>query len=143
MSVLGGGCHCGDVQVRYETRDPAARLALRACQCDFCRKHGARTTADPAGRLEIRAAAEANIVRYRFALCTADYVLCGRCGVYVAALLEAGGRSVATLNANLLDDPGLRDREATPVDYAGETASQRTARRLGRWTPAVLVLGDA
>src|SRR5579859_2220723 len=52
-AILRGGCHCGNLGVVLETeRDPRA-LPLRACQCSFCRRHGAVTTADPGGLLRI------------------------------------------------------------------------------------------
>ena len=66
-----GACHCGAIRVEFET---AAPLAPRACQCSFCRKHGARTVSDPEGTAELRLAPET--LRYRFASRAADYLLC-------------------------------------------------------------------
>jgi len=48
------------------------------------RKHGARTITDPKGCMKITVRAAENLIRYRFGLKTADYLVCGRCGVYVA-----------------------------------------------------------
>ena len=36
-----GGCHCGNLSVKFETAEDAARLPIRECGCTFCRKHGA------------------------------------------------------------------------------------------------------
>ena len=124
-----GQCHCGAIRVAFES-DRA--LAPRACQCGFCRKHGARTVTDPAGSASLDLAAE--IIRYRFATRSADYLLCGRCGVYVGALAEIDGRAYVTLNLNAFDDPRL-DLVATPVRYDGESEAAKAERRRQRWTP--------
>lgn len=129
--ILSGRCHCGQVTLAFDTALAPGELPLRRCQCSFCRKHGARTVADPNGSLTI-AAEPAAVVRYRFGLATADFLLCARCGAYVAAILD-GAR--ATLNANLLDCANELTQPATPVDYDGETAEARRARRLRAWTP--------
>lgn len=128
-----GQCHCGALRLRFETALP---LAPRACQCGFCRRHGARTVSDPAGAAELKVAADA--IRYRFATGTTDYLICARCGIYVAAAAEIDGRCFATLNLNAFDDPRL-DLAAEPVSYAGETADAKAQRRRARWTPARLI----
>jgi hypothetical protein len=132
---LSGGCHCGALAFTFRT---AAPLAPRACQCRFCRKHGARTVTDPSGSAELRLGAEA--IRYRFASKAADYLLCSRCGVYVGAVAEIGGGTYATLNLNGFDDPRL-DLQAAAVSYEGESAEAKAERRRRRWTPAWVVAG--
>jgi hypothetical protein len=46
-----------------------------------------------------------------------DHVLCGRCGVYMGAMIEADGRRLATLNLNAFDDP-LPDFAGVPAPPA-------------------------
>src|SRR6185503_19654289 len=87
-----GSCHCGAVRVSFTTTRALDELPLRECQCTFCRKHGARTTADPEGFAEIRVRDSGALVRYRFGLAVADYLVCARCGVYVAAVMEEAGK---------------------------------------------------
>ena len=128
-----GGCHCGALRYALETQRPLAELPLRACQCSFCRAHGALSTSDPAGA--VRFERQADPLRYRFGLRTADFLLCGRCGAYVGATIEDGGRAWAILNANTLDDAAALTQPATPMDYDGEDADARAARRQARWTP--------
>ena len=134
--ILRGGCHCGAITVAFETSRAPEALPLRACQCSFCRRHGARNTTDPAGRLHLVAARDA-LVRYRFGLRTADFLLCGRCGIYVACVVDD---VFASLNSRVLDDAARLTQPATPVDYDGETAEARLARRRARWTPATIEL---
>ena len=100
-----GSCHCGSVSVEFSATRPLTDLPLGRCDCSFCRRHGARTVADPGGALVIRAAAGA-LNRYRFGLRITDFLLCATCGVYVAALIKHEGRDYATLNANMLDALG-------------------------------------
>jgi hypothetical protein len=130
--VLRGGCHCGALRIAMRT---SAELAPRACQCSFCRKHGARTVSDPNGRARVIVRDAAALRRYRFARRSADFLVCGACGVYVGPLLERDGRAWMTLNANAFD-AGAPTAAATPVTYDDETDDERVARRMARWTPA-------
>jgi hypothetical protein len=134
-----GRCHCGAVALTFTTRRPANELPLRACQCSFCRKHGARTTSDPDGWLEIREAEAGALARYRFGLGTADYLVCRRCGVYVGAAMEEGGGRWAIVNVNALEEAGAFGRPATPMVYDREDEAARRARRRKLWTPAEIV----
>lgn len=95
----------------------------------------------PKGELVIRAKAEA-LRRYRFGLGITDMLLCAECGVYVAALIEHEGRTFATLNANVLEARDTLDPAPPLASYAGETADQRIARRIARWTPAQVETAD-
>lgn len=127
-----GQCHCGAIRFAFETKEP---LAPRACQCGFCRKHGARTVADPQGSAALTLSPET--IRYRFGTGTTEFLICGRCGVYVGALAELGGRRYVTLNLNAFDDP-RPDLAAAPVCYDGEGAAAKADRRRAKWTPARL-----
>jgi len=138
MEALLGRCHCGRLEVRFETPSEPATLEPRACQCSFCVRHGARCVSDPAGRITLTAHDGRELVRYRFGLRTADFLLCRMCGVYVAALLSEGPSAWATLNIATLDQ---RDRFSLParaVSYDDEDEAGRRERRRTRWTPAVL-----
>ena len=135
MTELHGTCHCGNLSVTFKTSRPLEQLPVRACQCDFCRKHGVRTTTDPNGALEIRSEKAGEVGRYSFGLHAAEFLVCKTCGVYVAAVLERADRCVATLNTNVLDGTPFAERAADPIDYSPEVAEARVARRLRQWTP--------
>ena len=137
---LSGSCHCGAVTVRLRTDRARDALGLRACQCGFCRKHGVRTVSDPRGRLAIEYAGHQQLLRYRFGHAVSDFLVCGGCGVYVAAILEAGSGAVATLNVNVLDGARFETSAVEPVSYDSETPEERRARRLKQWTPTTLTL---
>lgn len=135
MSTLRGGCHCGGVTVEFETAVDPGTLPLRACQCSFCRKHGARTTSDPAGRLRISVRDPDLLLRYRFALGITDFFVCKTCGVYVGATLQSARGALGTLNVNVLDKREPFLRQAEPVSYFRESVEQRMSRRLLAWMP--------
>lgn len=131
--IHAGGCHCGALRYALETALPLDQLPLRACQCAFCRAHGALSTSDPQGT--VRFEMKADPIRYRFGLRTADFLVCSRCGNYVAATIEDAGQSWAILNANTLDEVASLKQAPTPMNYDGEDEAARMARRKARWTP--------
>lgn len=137
MALYQGACHCGAAAVAFETAIPPEALPTRACQCGFCRAHGARTATDPAGRLRF----SGNLRRYRFGLGVADFLICPDCGVYLGAIYAEDGRAWGTVNVNCL---AARDRfrpAGELVSYEGEDAAARRARRRARWTPAEIGTG--
>ena len=135
MRTFEGGCHCGNLTVRFETARPPADFSVRSCQCSFCRRHGTRTIADPAGRMHLTVRDPAQLSRYRFGLKTADFLVCRECGVYVGATYHEGGRSWSLVNAPVLAERDLFGQPATPTDHDAETAPARRARRRSSWTP--------
>lgn len=135
--VFEGACHCGDVTMHYTTSFSEHDLPLRACQCRFCRTHGARTTSDPRGRLVIVARDDA-LHRYQFGLRTATFLSCARCACYVGATIGEGADMRGTLNANLLHYPEIERRTAEETHYTGETPETRVARRRATWTPCAV-----
>jgi len=130
-----GSCHCGAVAATLAASKPAAELRVRSCQCSFCRRHGTRTLSDPQGHALITTATPEALVRYRFGLQTADYLVCRTCGTYVAAVQDDGGRQIAVINAAGLDIEAFRGRAGEPVSYDGEAAADRRARRRTYWMP--------
>ena len=137
MSEYGGNCHCGDLGFVYRTQIAPVSWPIRACQCTFCRRHGALSTSDPAGSVEFRISRPETLIRYRFGRRTADFLICGHCGIYVAACLESPRGRFAVINLNTLA-PIPADLPAPgPMNYDAETPEQRTVRREQRWTPVI------
>lgn len=136
-----GSCHCGAVRVTLELSRPADQTPLGACQCSFCRAHGAATVQDSGGRATIRVADAADLNPYRFELATADFLLCRNCGVYIAAVLKDGDQAWSTVNVHGLRVPEFLGHEIRAGNYEGETETERVARRKANWTPTVLNVG--
>jgi hypothetical protein len=133
--VFNGACHCGAVTGTFRASSPDTEV--RACQCPFCRRHGAKTVSDTDGFVELTA--EGALVRYRFGLMTADYLLCPTCGVFVGCAIEADHITRVALNAAGLAMAPFCDAQAHPFDNSGETLHERLDRRRARWTPARVV----
>ncbi len=130
-----GECHCGALGYAYTTSVDPSAWPVRSCQCSFCRRHAARCTSDPAGTLRFMHRKAEQLVRYRFALETADFLLCRSCGVYLGAVIatERGRFGIVNLNALAEAPPSLGP--ATPVRYDDEARSDRVDRREQVWTP--------
>ncbi|MBS0222834.1 MAG: aldehyde-activating protein [Proteobacteria bacterium] len=138
MTQYTGSCHCGAIQIRFESPKRPEEMRVGRCACSFCRRHGARTMGDPAGSVEFRGAAK-DIVRYRFGLGITDYLLCAKCGAYVGAVMEDEGRLIATLNVNALDIRDTFDAAPPLHHYDGENEERRRARRRKFWMRAVMI----
>lgn len=135
MTRIEGGCHCGNLYYIFEASTDLDNLGVRACMCRFCRAHGARNTSDPNGAIQIDVRDPARLVRYRFGLKTADFLLCAHCSVYVGAYLpdEDGGRF--TVNVNTFREPPPLDFPLVPHDFGSEDRAGRVERRKAKWTP--------
>jgi hypothetical protein len=133
--VLAGGCHCGNLRLRYTTGQVPEETVPREDGCGFCRRHGVLSTSDPAGEVVFDVADPAALVRYRFAHRTADYLICAQCGVYVAAEVSVGDDAWAVLNIRALDDAARFILPSRVVDWDHEDAAARIKRRIANWTP--------
>ena len=134
-SRFAGRCHCGNLEVAFEPGSAPEDLAVRSCTCSFCRRHGARCVSDRTGAVRILVQDPALLIRYGFGLRTADFLLCGRCGTYVGAIMLVASAAVATINVNIFEPPHPFEREAVPMSYDGESEAERRARRSAGWTP--------
>jgi hypothetical protein len=93
---------------------------------------------DPAGSFEVWADDWSLVERYRFGTRTCDFLICRRCGVFIAAVAEAGDGALAVVNVNCLDDRGRFTSAPTMHDFDDEAIDNRSSRRAANWMPAVL-----
>ena len=136
-----GGCHCGNLRFEFESAVDPAAIEVRACQCGFCRKHGARAAADPQGKLTVRVGDEGRLNRYTFGYKTAEYLICRECGVYVAAVTIGEDSPRAIVIVNSMDYRQLFARPPVSVTYDSESRTQRVERRRDRWMPVAVETG--
>jgi hypothetical protein len=132
-----GGCHCGVLKVIYRTEIEPAHWPLRHDGCSFCRRHGVVGTSDPAGQVAFEVGDASSVRNYRFAQKSAQFMLCGECGVFVAALTETAAGERAVINARVLDGISLDFNEVANAHFDDETPVQRAERRLRHWTPVI------
>ena len=135
-----GGCDCGAIGFALQTALPVMRWSVRACQCGFCRAHGARTTSDPAGHLMFDIRQVEWLQRYRFGQRTADFLLCSRCGVYLGAQIATARGAFGIVNTLALMPVPAGLPAAAAADYGSESPGERVARREQRWTPLAAVV---
>lgn len=140
MHKVNGGCHCGNLLVELElTKVPSAYFP-RACDCDFCRKHGASYVSDPQGSLIIRIKDEHESRHYRQGSGAADCLLCQNCGVLVAVLYRSAGPVYGAVNARVLDVLA-KFGEAVPVSPQTLSDHAKVQRWQEIWFPNVSVVG--
>ncbi len=135
MSDHPGQCFCGSIGYEYQTAIVASEWSIRACQCAFCRAHNALSTSDPAGTLRFHAANPDNLQRYRFAMRTADFLLCRECGVYIGAVIETDLGRFGIINTLSLKVTPADIAAVAPITYDSEDKQGRVGRREVRWTP--------
>jgi hypothetical protein len=138
MEAFNGKCYCGNIHLTVTlSRDPSA-VNPRACDCDFCQKHGAAYVSDPRGSLDIRIKDEGEVGRFQQGSEIAEMLLCRRCGVLVAALFRDVDRLFGTLNVKALDrraDFGT----AVPASPKSLAPDEKTGRWRELWFPDVRV----
>ncbi|MCJ2179320.1 hypothetical protein [Novosphingobium album (ex Hu et al. 2023)] len=133
-----GRCHCGDLRVVLHSDKAAGTFTPRADQCGFCVRHRAVVVSDPVGLVEL--SAPHDLEPYRFGLGITDFFVCGRCGVFVAAVWHKDGDTWTVVNLPALDDRNNFTAEPAPMDFEGEDVGERETRRKRNWTPARLTL---
>src|SRR5688572_19722659 len=99
MHFHTGGCHCGNLVVEVDLSSEPAGYQPRACDCSFCRAHGAAWISDAKGSLVLRVKEPSERGIYRQGSEQAELVLCRRCGVLVCVLLQDGGKLFGAVNA--------------------------------------------
>lgn len=133
-----GACHCGAITVSLRTEKSSAELGARACQCSFCRLHGASWTSDPTGTLAIDAAGP--IGRYRLGTRSAEYLICETCGVVPAVTWQDEDRLLGVARVECLEIGDALIAHRVQTDFAQEAPEDRFARRARNWTPARLTI---
>jgi hypothetical protein len=141
MDALRGGCHCGNLRIEMTLSHPPGSYQPRACDCDFCRMHGAAYVSDPNGSLSLRIKAAGDRGSYRQGSGQADLVYCRQCGVLVGALYSDAGRVYATINSRIIDGPTPfgAEQTASPKSLSGE---QKATRWRDIWFSDVDVVVD-
>jgi hypothetical protein len=99
MHKIHGGCHCGNLSVEVGLSAEPASYQPRACDCAYCRQHGAAWLSDATGSLAISVAHSQELGIYRQGSEQAELLFCRRCGGLTAVLLQAGGRTFGAVNS--------------------------------------------
>jgi hypothetical protein len=133
-----GGCHCGNIHVRVRLSTRPEDAPLRACTCSFCRSHSPRMVSDKEGSFEVWVDDWSLVENYRFGTRTCDFLICRRCGVFIAAVSDMTAEARAVVNVNCLSDRGRFTSAAKVHDFDDETIETRLSRRAANWMPAII-----
>ncbi|HEY0505672.1 MAG TPA: aldehyde-activating protein [Lysobacter sp.] len=130
MSADGhrGGCHCGRLAFEARLTQPLSAYAPRACDCSFCRKHGAAWLSDADGILTLRVRGEP--LRYRQGSGQAEFLACPHCAVLVMVTAQMDGRGYGAINARTLEETAglVAAQPASPQALAADQKVERWSR---------------
>jgi len=130
-----GGCHCGQLRIEFSTGIDPAHFTPRECDCSFCQKHGAAYISDPAGRLSV-SFNQGTLRKYRQGSNTAEFLVCGQCGVLVAVTYERNSRIYGAVNVGCLNGhTGLGN--SVPASPQMLSPDEKVSRWLNLWVPDV------
>lgn len=144
MRTIHGKCHCGNIAYELLWPLPEGTFAVRACGCDFCRKHGGVYTSHPDARLVARIADESLLNRYAFGTGTAEFFVCRSCGAVPLVTSTIDGNAFAVVNVNTFENVDASELDCSSSDFDGEGVDERLARRKRNWIAQVEVrIGSA
>ena len=139
MHGVTGTCHCGNILLDLQlTKDPAS-YHPRACDCTFCRKHGAAYISDARGSLRVRINDPHQSGTYRQGNELAEMLLCTRCGVLMGALYRAAGLVYGTVNVRVIEGAESFGVEK-PASPQKLSADEKISRWKDLWFSSVEVL---
>ena len=138
---IEGRCHCGNIRFRLEWPDDGSEIAIRACGCSFCTKHGGSWTSHPQAMLSAEIADASLLSRYAFATGTADFHVCARCGAVPFVVSSIDGHAYAVVNVNTFQNVDVSSLERSATDFDGEETGERLERRKRNWIRSVRIDG--
>lgn len=141
MYKVKGGCHCGNIRLDLDLSRASETYSPRACDCDFCRKHGASYISDPDGSVHIRVKGTQCLGKYRQGSGIADFLLCKRCGVVVGAIYEIDGQVFAAINSQVIEG-GTTFGEVKSASPKTLTPTEKVNRWKANWFPNVTLITD-
>ncbi|MEP3452146.1 MAG: hypothetical protein ABJN65_09255 [Parasphingorhabdus sp.] len=69
----------------------------------------------------------------------ADFVICSRCGVCLAAIEKDGGQARAVVNLNCIDSHQNWSKKSCPVDFDNDNETGRVQRHQKNWMPVQII----
>ena len=99
-----GGCHCHNVSFEIDSTNPLNSYQPRACDCNFCTKHGASYISDKNGKLTIQVKDERDLSKYQHGNKIASFLICRVCGVLIGVCYKDQDGLYVTVNSKAVDD---------------------------------------
>ena len=138
INKSSGGCYCGNISFEIETSKPVTDFQPRACDCDFCTKHGAAYLSDESGHLVFHVRSESDFGLYKQGSGLADFVICKNCGVLVGVYYAETDKRFGAINSRAISTSSTL-QEAVTTSPKKLTDSDRIARWTEIWFPNVKI----
>lgn len=122
------GCYCGNISADVVLSKPLSEFVPRACDCDFCTKHGAVYLSDSKGSLVFQIRDAAKLISFAQGDGIAEFLICGVCAVLVGGTCSRDGRLMGTLNSTT-----LANRDALQAPQAASPRLLSKSAKLDRW----------
>ena len=135
--TIQGRCHCGNIAFSLTWEPDPVEIPARACSCSFCVKHGGVWTSNPAGSLKVTVKEPRLVSKYQFGTRTAEFHVCGSCGVVPVVTSRIEGKLYAVVNVNTFENVDRASLRLAPASFDGEGQDSRLARRTRNWIPDV------
>jgi len=137
MRTIDGKCHCGNIAYRLEWPETGKNIAVRACGCTFCTRHGGVYTSNPDAALSAWVADEDQVNKYVFGTKTAEFYICAGCGAVPFVTSTIDGKRYAVVNVNTFENVDPSELDASAADFEGESVAGRLERRQRNWIARV------
>jgi hypothetical protein len=131
--LIHGSCHCGNISFDLRWLPEPLEIPARACTCSFCSKHGGVWTSNPNASLTVTVKEPSLVSRYAFGTHTAQFHVCGRCGIVPVVTSRIDDHLYAVVSVNAFEgvDHSLLRRASASFDTEDEAS--RLARRRRNW----------
>lgn len=137
-NIYRGSCHCQNIKFEFQSNLDFSEFTPRACDCDFCLKHGAAYVSDPHGMLHIEIADKTRINQYRQGSETADFLICRNCGVCAAVTFSDEETVYAGINSRTINENHrFRDKEIVSPKKLDKVEKIKRWKKV--WFPDVLI----
>ena len=129
MITEKAACFCGNISADIAFSNPVDTYQPRACDCDFCEKHGASYLSDPNGKLTVRISDSDQIVSLQHGSGLADFMICRSCGVLFCVICTRNEYTVGSLNSLT-----LYNRRKLKPSLSISPKSLADTEKLERWS---------
>ena len=104
MFKIQGSCYCKNIVLNVTLSRQPESYQPRACDCDFCLKHGASYLSDAQGALSIQVKQAELLGRFQQEEDDiADFLYCKKCGVLVGVIHTEGTETFGAVNSSVID----------------------------------------
>lgn len=130
---IEGSCHCQNIRFVLLWPGPKAEIAIRNCDCTFCRKRVGSWTSHPDAKLDVHIDRMSSVSKYRFGTKTAEFYVCSVCGVVPFVISDIDDVLYAVVNVTSFDNVDISTLSHSPINFDGEDTGTRLDRRKRNW----------